>query len=223
MKKYTHVLFDLDGTLIDSWPKLVSTANSFFGGKLSETSQIMQDQYHLGKTLCTFLQERSSLLKKLPTEKISDVFWDRYGKSPLNPPLLQGALDFLKTLKKEGVTTGVVTNKRFHVAEKEVSKIPFKHFSCLFGAGIGFRAKPAPDMVLAAMEKIGANPEKTLFIGDSSQDFHAATASGLDCFLISSSDPDKHKKLVELAGHERVVNSYTELSFKLLEKTLERV
>ncbi len=223
MPDYKYVLFDLDGTLIDSWPKLLDTANYFFGGKITVTSEYMQDQYHLGKTLCTFLKEKSPLLENLPNNRISELFWDKYVKNPLSPPLLPGALQFVKDLKHAGIMTGVVTNKRFHVAEKEVAEIPFRHFKCVFGAGVGLPPKPAPDMVLAAMKKIGAVPKKTLFVGDSSQDFHAAKAAGVDCFLISGEDPAKRKKLVELAGKERVVASYTELSFRVLEKTLERV
>lgn len=63
MPDYKYVLFDLDGTLIDSWPKLLDTANYFFGGKITVTSEYMQDQYHLGKTLCTFLKEKAPCWK----------------------------------------------------------------------------------------------------------------------------------------------------------------
>jgi phosphoglycolate phosphatase len=94
--------------------------------------------------------------------------------------LMQGAREMLEELRDDGIALGLVTNKPQRFIE-----IILDHFSLspLFGVAIGgdsgVAKKPAPDMLNAAMEELGADPMNTVMVGDSTSDVEAARAAGV--------------------------------------------
>lgn len=220
MSMYTHILFDLDGTLIESWPKLLRTINLFCQVEGQPvTADYMQEQYQLGKSLRIFLQEHNTSFRDMSRNEISNLFWNRYMEDSSSPELMPGVKTFLDQLQKNNMIAGVVTNKRQDVAKTEIENTPaFSKMSYVIGSGTGLKSKPNPDMILKAIEVLGASPEKTLFIGDSSQDFFAAKAAGIQVKLISCGNVKKHVNLVNIAGEAFVVNSYSEIFPRIIER-----
>ena len=184
------VLFDLDGTLIDSAPDIRAAVNELLA------------RHHLGPLT---LDEVKSMIGNGVRKLVERAFAATTG--PLSPAELQdeymamvdiyanhltgltrlmpGVRDALDALHGEGVLLGVVTNKPQRFIETILD-----HFrlAALFGAVIGGDAgvakKPAPDMLLAALEEFGANPWEAVMVGDSVSDVKAARAAGTFAIIV---------------------------------------
>ena len=96
-----------------------------------------------------------------------------------------GILELLSELKKQGIKTGIASNKH-HTAVVQLYESFFKEScDCAVGNGEGRRTKPYPDSLLYVMECLGASPETTVYVGDSDVDAETAKNTGLPCILVS--------------------------------------
>lgn len=184
------VLFDLDGTLIDSAPDIAAAVNELLA---------RQD---LGPLT---LEDVTSMIGR-GVEKLVERAFAAVG-NPLSPAelrhqhmemmeiyarhltgattLMPGAGQMLEQLQDEGIALGLVTNKPQRFIE---TILDFFRLSPLFGVAIGgdsgVAKKPAPDMLLAAMEELGTEPRNTVMVGDSPSDLEAARAAGVQVVLV---------------------------------------
>lgn len=178
------VLFDLDGTLIDSAPDIAAAVNELLSG------------YGLGP----LTYEQVVLMIGNGTKKLTErAFAATSG--PLSPPeldqryaemlviygrhltgattLLPGAADMLAELRRDGIGLGVVTNKPQRFIETILGHFRLDGmFEAVIGSDAGIAPKPAPDMLEAAMRTLGAAPRDTVMVGDSISDVAAARAAG---------------------------------------------
>ncbi len=224
-QKFT-VLFDLDGTLIDTAPDLMNAHNHVmqkFGYETKSTNEIRNlvgkgAASMIGKSLWN--QARKEL-KKIDDERIKskmvDEFIDYYGKNiAVESKLIPGVLDFLKWCKNNNISMAVCTNKTEHLAVDLLKKIKvYDYFEYVAGHNTFDYCKPDPRHLTNVIEIIQGELNKSLMIGDSETDSESAKAAGLPFILLEDGYTDKsineiyHNHLIkDFNGIERIINKY---------------
>ena len=224
-QKFT-VLFDLDGTLIDTAPDLMNAHNHVmqkFGYETKSTNEIRNlvgkgAASMIGKSLWN--QARKEL-KKIDDERVKskmvDEFIDYYGKNiAVESKLIPGVLDFLKWCKNNNISMAVCTNKTEHLAVDLLKKIKvYDYFEYVAGHNTFDYCKPDPRHLTNVIEIIQGELNKSLMIGDSETDSESAKAAGLPFILLEDGYTDKsineiyHNHLIkDFNGIERIINKY---------------
>lgn len=173
------VLFDLDGTLIDSAPALVAAANA-----VRRQMQLPELPFQAMRNVCS-LGVRGLLwagLRLAPSARRFDArkqallaYYEAHINEGCEP--FDGVLPLLSTLDQQGIFWGVVTNKHSHLAALLCEANAIRP-ACLIGGDTTANPKPAPDPILLAMQKLGADPASTLYVGDDQRDIDAGRSAG---------------------------------------------
>ena len=224
-QKFT-VLFDLDGTLIDTAPDLMTAHNHVmqkFGYETKSTNEIRN---LVGKGAASMIgrslwnQARKELKKiddKNIKSKMVDEFVDYYGKNiAVESKLLPGVLEFLKWCKKNNISMAVCTNKTEHLAVDLLKKINvYDYFEYVAGYNTFDYCKPDPRHLTNVIEIIQGELKKSIMIGDSETDSESAKAAGLPFILVEDGYTDKtineiyHNHLIkDFNGIEQIINKY---------------
>ncbi len=225
MQKFT-VLFDLDGTLIDTAPDLMNAHNHVmqkFGYETKSTNEIRN---LVGKGAASMIgrslwNQARKELKKIDDEKIKskmvDEFIDYYGKNiAVESKLLPGVLEFLKWCKENNISMAVCTNKTEHLAVDLLKQINvYDYFEYVAGYNTFDYCKPDPRHLTNVIEIIQGKLKKSLMIGDSETDSESAKAAGLPFILVEDGYTDKttteiyHNHLIkDFHGIEQIINKY---------------
>ena len=181
------VIFDLDDTLIDSFEARVAALERVFANfdiRGHSASEFMRDLG--GKQLMTALEELESELASSDGlyETYREFYWTNETDTIRPYP---GIEPLLSAIKAQGLSTGLVTQKRrnFSIggrsagAMKEVRQAGLSEaFPVVIGMEDVTRFKPHPEGIRLAMTLLGASPENTLMIGDSFPDMEAGRAAG---------------------------------------------
>lgn len=175
------VIFDLDGTLIDSmwmWKQIDIDYLARHGHPLPEDLQDCIEGMSFSET-AVYFKERFGLKDSLDIIKDD---WNRmaYDIYVNEVPLKQGVLEFLQYLKKQGIRTGIATSnsKELLMAVLESLGIA-EYFDELHTSCEVEKGKPAPDIYLLVAEKLGVKPENCLVFEDIMQGILAGKAAGM--------------------------------------------
>lgn len=185
MKKYTTFIFDLDGTLLDTLDDLASAVNYAMQAKNYPACSKGTVSKHLGHGVQYLISH--CLPEGLDQEQVAEslaVFRAYYSiHDKEETKLFPGMKETLEELKRHGIAMSIVSNK-FHGAVLDLRE---HYFQGLIDYAVGesekHAKKPAPDLVLASMELLGADPATTVYVGDSEVDAQTAENAGLDCLL----------------------------------------
>ena len=221
------ILFDLDGTLVNTAPDLMRAHNHVmkkYGYDERRLSDIKKLAGRGSKVMLTRsmheIAELSGKVKKTDTdvEKMTKEFIDFYSKNIAEESTLKnGVLDFLSWCKKNSISLGVCTNKQEHLSIDLLKKIKIYHFFDYVAGGNTFNHnKPDPRHLTDMIEIIGGNINKTLMVGDSETDSNASKAANIPFILIK--DGYTEKKTNEIY-HDYVVKDFIGLE-KIIEKYL---
>ena len=224
-QKFT-ILFDLDGTLVDTAPDLMRAHNhvmSKFGYPTKSTEEIrnlvgqgagaMLGRSIWGQAKKEFGKVQDDKIKK---EMVRD-FIDFYGKNIVNEStLIKGVKDFLIWSKKNDISMAVCTNKQEHLAVDLLKKIGIYHFfEYVAGHNTFDYCKPDPRHLTSVIEILDGNIKKTLMIGDSETDANAAKAAEIPIILLKygytekKSDEIYHNHIIkDFVGIEKIVSEY---------------
>ncbi len=184
MKKV--VLFDLDGTLLNTLGDLAAAVNSAlssFSFPLRSTDEIRS---FIGNGVPTLIR------RSLPAGT-DDAVWreaiDAFTSYYLahicdNTAPYPGIVELLGSLRARGVKIGIVSNKKDEATRLVCTKLLGGLFDYTAGARNESERKPKPDMVLAAMEYFSVSPKETLYVGDSDVDILTAENAGIDCVSV---------------------------------------
>ena len=224
-QKFT-VLFDLDGTLIDTAPDLMNAHNHVmqkFGYETKSTDEIRN---LVGKGAASMIgrslwNQARKELKKIDDEKIKskmvDEFIDYYGKNiAVESKLLPGVLEFLKWCEKKNISMAVCTNKTEHLAVDLLKKINvYNYFEYVAGYNTFDYCKPDPRHLTNVIEIIQGDVNKSIMIGDSETDSESAKAASIPFILVEDGYTDKnineiyHNHLIkDYNGIEQIINKY---------------
>ena len=226
MKQKFTILFDLDGTLVDTAPDLMRAHNHVmkkFGYPTKSTEEIrnlvgqgagaMLGRSIWGQAKKEFGKVQDEKIKK---EMIKD-FTDFYGKNiVMESTLINGVKDFLIWSKKNNISMAVCTNKTDYLAVDLLKKIGiYDFFEYVAGHNTFDYCKPDPRHLTSVIEILQGDIKKSLMIGDSETDANAAKDAGLPVILMEDGYTEKktneiyHNHLVkDFIGIEKIVSKY---------------
>ena len=203
MKQIYTILFDLDGTLVDTAPDLMNAHNHVmnkFGYPTKSTEEIrnlvgggagaMIGRSIWGQAKKEFGKVQDEKIKK---EMVKE-FVDYYGKNIVNESkLIDGAKDFLIWSKEKNISMAVCTNKQEHLAIDLLKKIGiYDFFEYVAGHNTFDYCKPDPRHLTSVVEILGGDLKKTLMVGDSETDANAAKAAGITVILLEDGYTEKN-------------------------------
>jgi pyrophosphatase PpaX len=175
--KFPTVLFDLDGTVVDSGAIILASLRH-------ATREVLGREYTDAELMQTVggpgLEAQMEAIAPDHVEQLVDVY--RAHNIPLHDELeaCLGMEDALVRLRAEGRRLGVVTAKRRDTAELAFDRVGIGHFfEAVVGGDETERHKPDPQPLLLGAERLGADPAETAYVGDSPFDIRAAKAAGM--------------------------------------------
>ncbi len=187
MKRKDTIVFDLDGTLLNTLEDLCDSVNVImerFGWK---THSLKEVRSYVGNGIGKLMERSIPGGRDNPEfSRAFEEFRTYYtGHCQIKTRPYDGVLELMKTLRERGFRLAIVSNKN-DAAVKELNE---RYFCGYTGAAIGdregVRRKPAPDSVYTALEELGSDRESAVYIGDSEVDYETAKNSGLPCILVS--------------------------------------
>ena len=224
-QQYT-VLFDLDGTLVDTAPDLMHAHNHVmkkFGYPTKSTEEIRN---LVGKGAGALMgrsiwgqakKEFHSVESKKIKDQMSNDFVKFYGKNIFNEStLINGVKEFLKWCKEQNISMAVCTNKQEHLAVDLLKKIGiYDYFEYVAGSDTFDYCKPDPRHLTSVVEILDGDIKRTLMIGDSETDANAAKNAEIPVILLKDGYTEKntteiyHNHLIkDFVGIEKIVLKY---------------
>ena len=226
MKQKFTILFDLDGTLVDTAPDLMLAHNHVmrkFGYPTKSTEDIRN---LVGKGAGALIGrsiwgQAKKEFSKVLDEKIKDEmikeFVDYYGKNIKNEStLITGVKDFLIWCKKQNISMAVCTNKQEYLSNDLLKKIGiYDFFEYVAGSDTFDYCKPDPRHLTNVVEILDGDIKKTIMIGDSETDANAAKAAEIPVILLENGYTEKntaeiyHNHLIkDFIGIEKIISKY---------------
>ena len=182
--RFRVVLFDLDGTLIDSGAIILASMRYATRTVLDRE---IEDEILMATVGGAGLVEQMRLLDPQRVDELVRVY--REHNEPLHETLeaIPGILDVLPRLRGEGRQLGIVTAKRRETVGLAFATLPELEplFDVVVGAEDTERHKPEPDPLLHALERLEATPDEAAYVGDSPFDLRAARAGGLHAVAVT--------------------------------------
>lgn len=187
--KYSAVIFDMDGTILDTLEDLKNAVNYALNKNGYPKRTPDEIRAFLGNGI------RSLLIEAMPVgtsdeeiQKVQNTFAAYYKEHCAEyTKAYDGVAELIAELKSAGIKTAVVSNK----ADFAVAPLCRKYFDGLFDMAIGekekegIRKKPSPDMVNIILSALKIDKKDAVFIGDSDVDIATAENSGIDCISVS--------------------------------------
>ena len=226
MKQKFTILFDLDGTLVDTAPDLMMAHNHVmkkFGYPTKSTEDIRNlvgkgSGALIGRSIWGQAKKEFS---KVLDEKIKDEmvkeFVSFYGKNIVNEStLVTGVKEFLIWCKEQNISMAVCTNKQEHLSNDLLKKIGiYDFFEYVAGSDTFDYCKPDPRHLTNVVEILDGDVKKTIMIGDSETDANAAKAAEIPVILLENGYTEKntteiyHNHLIkDFVGIEKIITKY---------------
>jgi len=225
IQKYT-ILFDLDGTLVDTAPDLMNAHNHVmkkYGYPTKSTEEIRNLVGQgagalIGRSIWgQAKKEFHSVEDKKVKDQMSKEFINFYGKNIINEStLINGVKEFLRWCKEQNISMAVCTNKQEHLAIDLLKKIGiYDYFEYVAGSNTFDYCKPDPRHLTSIIEILSGNIKKSLMIGDSETDANTAKAASIPIILLENGYTEKntneiyHDHLIkDFIGVEKIISTY---------------
>ncbi len=174
--KYSHIVFDVDGTLIDTFYSNMQS--------LQDTLKDLTGEVHPLEELGRFFGipgMETALQLGLPDPEGALAQWvERLQDYRHTDRVYDGVPELLETLSRAGLCLGVVTSRTRAEFDADFSVLPIaRYFQTTITASDTVRHKPEPDPLLEYIRRTGCAKEQALFIGDSPFDMQCAAAAGV--------------------------------------------
>ena len=227
MTQKLTIIFDLDGTLVDTAPDLLSAHNHVMK-KFGYTSKNLDEIKNLagkgaaimiGRSICeSAKKEFSSIDDKKTKDEMVNEFINFYGKNiVVKSKLVNGVYEFLKWAKSKNISMGVCTNKQEHLAVDLLKKIKiYDFFEYVAGRNTFEYCKPDPRHITSMIEIMNGDIKRSLMIGDSENDADAAKLAGIPMILLENGYTDKK---TEQIYYNHLIKDFTEIE-KIITKYL---
>ena len=226
MKQKFTILFDLDGTLVDTAPDLMRAHNHVmkkFGYPTKSTEEIrnlvgkgagaMIGRSIWGQAKKEFGKVNDEKVKK---EMVTE-FVDFYGKNIIKEStLINGVKEFLNWCKDQNISMAVCTNKQERLSNDLLKKIGiYDYFEYVAGSDTFDYCKPDPRHLTSVVEILDGDIKKSIMIGDSETDANAAKAAEIPIILLEDGYTEKNKDEIyhnhlikDFIGIEKIISEY---------------
>lgn len=186
MKKYKAIIFDMDGTVLDTLDELTKSLAVVFRRHQLPVKSEQEVRACLGYGYTGLIDRTAKgqpeALRRTLTEEFKTYYGAHCQKTTFPYP---GIPEDLARFKKAGYKMAIVSNK----GQAAVSELHDEFFKDLVDFSLGespaYQKKPAPDMVWEALKRLGCSKEDAIYIGDSEVDKKTADNAGLDVVLVS--------------------------------------
>jgi phosphoglycolate phosphatase len=227
MKQKFTILFDLDGTLVDTAPDLMLAHNHVmkkFGYPTKSTEDIRN---LVGKGAGALIgrsiwgqakKEFSKVLDAKIKDEMVKEFVNFYGKNIVNEStLVTGVKDFLIWCKEQNISMAVCTNKQEHLSNDLLKKIGiYDFFEYVAGSDTFDYCKPDPRHLTNVVEILDGDVKKTIMIGDSETDANAAKAAEIPVILLENGYTEKNTTEIY---HNHLIKDFVDIE-KIIKKYL---
>jgi phosphoglycolate phosphatase len=226
MKQKFTVLFDLDGTLVDTAPDLMRAHNHVmqkFGYPTKSTEEIRNlvgkgAGVMIGRSIWGQAKKEFGKVndEKVKKEMVTE-FVDFYGKNIINEStLINGVKEFLNWCKNQNISMAVCTNKQEHLSNDLLKKIGiYDYFEYVAGSDTFDYCKPDPRHLTSVVEILDGDIKKSIMIGDSETDANAAKAAEIPIILLEDGYTEKNKDEIyhnhlikDFIGIEKIISEY---------------
>ena len=214
--RYKAVLFDMDGTVLDTLADLTNAVNHILSEYGMPPITERDAAAFLGNGAAYLL--RRSVPAGTSEQTLQEMLrayqpWYDSHCAILTAPY-PGILTLMKSLREAGVKQAVISNKQ----DSAVKRLAAEHFPGLLETAVGesaaVRRKPNPDAVLAALREMDVTPEDAVYVGDTEVDLQTAENAGLACAVVGWGFRTEDE--LRAAGAERIFHSAEELGEWLL-------
>jgi HAD superfamily phosphoserine phosphatase-like hydrolase/HAD superfamily hydrolase (TIGR01509 family) len=184
-KKTRGLIFDLDGTLVDSYEAIYIGLEEVFNHFSIPIFPFHQLGKYLGGSLDEILKP---FLAPRQIKEAKPVFRNTYHDIYLDKTsLLEGAETVIEELHRRSIRLAVASNKSGKFCRELLSHLGIdRFFTTITGVGDGLRPKPSSDMVDAAVRDLGLQPNEVIMVGDTAEDIKAAKAAGIDVYVLGN-------------------------------------
>ena len=213
-RKPAAVVFDLDGTLADSAPDIHYSLNEVLNQRGLNSIELSSVTLMIGGgpelLIRRALDELGTAAEAGEIAALTAEFENAYlERGNVLTNLFPGALECIAKLEEHGIPIGLCSNKPEHICDQLLADLEIrKFFVAIQGSGTGLPKKPHPDPLLAILDRLGAKPAQSLYVGDSSTDVETARAGNVPVALV------KHGYTLEPAatlGSDWVVESLADI------------
>ena len=226
MTQKLTILFDLDGTLVDTAPDLMNAHNHVMKKFGFETKSPNEIKNLIGKGAATMINkslwgQAKAELKKIKDKEIKEKmvkeFINFYANNILvESKLVNGAKEILSWCKNEDISMAVCTNKQEYLAVDLLKKIGiFKYFEYVAGCNTFDYCKPDARHLTSVIKIMSGDIKKTIMVGDSEVDALSAQNASVPFVLLENGYTDKkvnqikHDFLIkDFVGFEKIINNY---------------
>ena len=220
MTQIYTILFDLDGTLVDTAPDLIGAHNHVMNKFGHNPKQLSDIKSLAGRGAWVMMQRsfKNEITDEKTKKKMVDEFISFYAKNINNKSKpIKGIFEFLEWAKSKNISMGVCTNKKEVLAVDLLKKIKmYKYFEYVAGADTFEFNKPDPRHLTDVVEIIGGDLKKTIMVGDSEVDANSAHNANLPFVLVKDGYTEKTEKEIK---HDELINDFVGFE-KIIEKYL---
>ena len=185
------VIFDLDGTLVDTSGDLIAAANACFrrvgAGDVLDPVGDARTAFRGGRAMLRLGFERLGVADAAQIEQVFPYLLEFYGENiATHSQIYPGAVAAVERLRADGVAVGICTNKPEGLAEQLLEVLGVRGlFDSVIGADTLPTRKPDPAPLFAAVDRAGGDPARAMLLGDTETDRATARAAGVPCGLVT--------------------------------------
>lgn len=179
--RHKLVVFDLDGTLINSLPDISAAGNKMLAGYGRKPHTIEEYKYFVGNGSKKLVERILPDFSPAQQAEALDIYKDCYQNNlVVNTVPYPGIPELLKALKSKGIKIAVCTNKHFSAVHEILEKVfPDIEFDAVAGERPGIPKKPDPTNVNSILGELGTDKAQTVYVGDSDVDMETGIRAGV--------------------------------------------
>tara|TARA_B100001059_G_C17697463_1_gene508257 strand:- start:372 stop:1034 length:663 start_codon:yes stop_codon:yes gene_type:complete len=220
MTQIYTILFDLDGTIVNTAPDLMAAHNHVME-KFGHTKKNLSDIKSLaGKGAWVMMQRsfKEEIKDENLKKEMTKEFINFYAKNiDQNSKPLKGTIEFLNWAKNKNISMGVCTNKQERLAIDLLKKLDmYKYFEYVAGCDTFSFNKPDPRHLTNVIEIINGDLKKTIMVGDSEVDANSAHNANLPFVLVKDGYTEKSEKEIK---HDELISDFVKFE-TIIEKYL---
>ena len=186
--RYSSIIFDLDGTLLDTLSDLAETCNEVLTRHHFPTHPLPAYKGFVGDGLYTLVGRMTPVATaNIVLQGCAALFTEIYSRNWKRKSCLYDGINaMLAALKEQGMLLAILSNKPHEFVTLCVDEFfPEGLFTIVYGQRTGFPKKPDPSSALEIVERLGTRPQDTMFVGDSGVDMKTAKAAGMTAAGVS--------------------------------------
>jgi 2-phosphoglycolate phosphatase len=207
--RFSAVLFDFDGTLVDSFAAIAASVNHVRASRDVAPLAVDEVKRFVGRGAEYLL---AHTVPGGDTPHAVEAYKTHHPTVMARlTQLLPGAAETLQRLHSAGLALGLCSNKPRDFSKSLLAHLGIaQHFAVVLGPEDVPRLKPAPDMLETALARLGRRAEETLYVGDMTVDIQTARAAGMAVWVIPTGTDDRAALVA--AGPDRVLDRLVELT-----------